>query len=309
MCRRVPPESAGRRLDQVASDLFAEYSRSRLQSWIRTGDLLVDGGLRRPRDKVAGGELVELRARPERETELQPQAIPLQVVYEDEELLVVDKPAGLVVHPGAGNPDQTLANALLHFAPELAELPRAGIVHRLDKETSGLLVVARTLRAHASLVAQLQARSVKREYRAIVHGRVTAGGVVDAPVGRHPIERTKMAVVPGGKAAVTHYRVVERYRANTLLKLNLETGRTHQIRVHMAHIRHPVLGDPLYGGRMRVPTAATPQLVESIRSMRRHALHAASLGLEHPAEHRWLEWHSNLPEELEMLRRELRDSG
>ncbi len=308
MCRRVPPESAGRRLDQVASDLFAEYSRSRLQSWIRTGDLLVDGGLRRPRDKVAGGELVELRARPERETELQPQAIPLQVVYEDEELLVVDKPAGLVVHPGAGNPDQTLANALLHFAPELAELPRAGIVHRLDKETSGLLVVARTLRAHASLVAQLQARSVKREYRAIVHGRVTAGGVVDAPVGRHPIERTKMAVVPGGKAAVTHYRVVERYRANTLLKLNLETGRTHQIRVHMAHIRHPVLGDPLYGGRMRVPTAATPQLVESIRSMRRHALHAASLGLEHPAERRWLEWRSDLPAELESLRQELCDS-
>lgn len=305
--RRVPEALAGQRLDQIASQLFAEFSRSRLQTWIRAGDLLVDGAMRRPRDKLFGGELVVLRARQELSTEMQPQPIPLAVVYEDDELLVVDKPAGLVVHPGAGNPDLTLANALLHYAPELAGLPRAGIVHRLDKDTSGLLVVARTLRAHAALVTQLQARTVKREYRAIVHGLVTAGGVVDAPLGRHPLERKRMAVVAQGKPAMTHYRVVERYRANTLLKLWLETGRTHQIRVHMAHIRYPLVGDPLYGGRMRVPPGADPTLIGTVRGMGRQALHAARLGLEHPAEREWREWRSELPEDFQRLRQALRE--
>ena len=305
--RQVSEQFAGQRLDLVASKLFGEYSRSRLQGWIRGGDLRVDGRLRRPRDKLVGGEWVELRARVERLADLEPQPLPLVVVYEDEDLLVVDKPSGLVVHPGAGNPDKTLANALLHYAPELGDLPRAGIVHRLDKDTTGLLVVARTLRAHAALVSALQARAVKREYRAIVHGVVTAGGVVDAAIGRHPVERKRMAVQQGGKPALTHYRVVERYRANTLLKLRLETGRTHQIRVHMAHIRHPLVGDPQYGGRVRVPPGADQSLIATVRGMPRQALHAARLGLEHPVGRQWLEWRSELPEDFLQLRQALRE--
>jgi 23S rRNA pseudouridine1911/1915/1917 synthase len=307
ICRQVPREHAGQRLDQVASSLFADYSRSRLQTWIRSGHLLVDGSRWRPRDKLSGGELLELWAQPEAGVEMRPQSIPLSIVYEDEALLVVDKPVGLVVHPGAGNPDMTLANALLHYDPALADVPRAGIVHRLDKDTSGLLVVARNLRAHATLVAQLQARTVKREYRAIVYGVVTSGGVVDAPVGRHPVERRRMAVVAQGKSAVTHYRVLERYRSNTLLKLWLETGRTHQIRVHMSYIRYPLVGDPLYGGRMRVPAGADASLVDRIRGMKRQALHAARLGLEHPVDRRWREWRSELPEDFQELREALRD--
>lgn len=297
----IPPEMAGLRLDQALAELFSEFSRARLQQWIREGQVRLDGRRPRPKDKVLGGERVELEAVAEPQEVHAPEAIPLDVVYEDEQLLVIDKPAGLVVHPAVGNRAGTLLNALLHHAPELATVPRAGIVHRLDKDTSGLLVVARTLTAQHRLVAQLQARAVKREYQAIVVGCMTAGGTVDAPIGRHPVDRKRMAVVGRGKPAVTHYRVLERYRAHTRLRIQLETGRTHQIRVHMAHIRFPLLGDPVYGGRLRLPVGASPELVAALRGFRRQALHARRLGLVHPESGAWMEWEAGLPADLTAL--------
>jgi 23S rRNA pseudouridine1911/1915/1917 synthase len=240
---RVEPQLAARRLDQVLATLIPELSRSRLQLWIESGQVRVDGVARRSRDKVWGGELIELDAPVEPVGDCRPQAIPLNPVFEDEQILVLDKPAGLVVHPAAGHRDGTLQNALLNHAPELARVPRAGIVHRLDKDTTGLLVVAKTLEAHRSLVEQLQARLVHREYRALVIGEVVAGGRIEAPVGRHPTQRTRMAVVANGRPAITRYRVLERFAGHSLLAVELETGRTHQIRVHMAHTQHPLVGD------------------------------------------------------------------
>lgn len=298
----IPPEMAGMRLDQALAELFSDFSRARLQHWIREGQVRLDGRQPRPKDKVLGGEAVELDAVAEPQEEHAAEAIPLSIVYEDEQLLVIDKPAGLVVHPAVGNREGTLLNALLHHAPELASVPRAGIVHRLDKDTTGLLVVARTLTAQHRLVEQLQARALKREYQAIVVGCMTAGGKVDAPLGRHAVDRKRMAVVPGrGKPAVTHYRIHERYRGHTRLRVQLETGRTHQIRVHMAHLRYPLLGDPVYGGRLRLPAGASEPLIQALRGFRRQALHAWHLGLEHPTRGEWIEWEAELPPDLRRM--------
>ena len=294
----VPSELGGQRLDQVAAQIFAEHSRSRLAGWIKEGRLTVDGAVLRPRDIVYGGARLALEAEREAQVEFLAQDIALNIVFEDEHLLVIDKPAGLVVHPAAGHADGTLLNALLHHAPELASVPRAGIVHRLDKDTTGLMVVAKSLEAHTNLVAQLQARTVSRIYEAIVVGVVTAGGTVDAPIGRHSQQRQKMAVSKTGKPAVSHYRVLERFRAHTHVRVKLETGRTHQIRVHMAHIHFPLVGDPVYGGRFRIPPAANPLLVESLRDYPRQALHARFLELEHPASGERMCWESELPDDF-----------
>ena len=297
----IPAACAGMRLDQALAELLPHYSRSRLQQWIKAGQLRVDGTTRRPRDPVAGGEMVSGELMLTAETTAAAQNIPLTVLYEDAELLVINKPAGLVAHPAAGNRDGTLVNALLHHAPELAALPRAGLVHRLDKDTTGLLVVARSLRAHTALVEQLQARAIEREYLAVVTGVPVAGGTVNAPMGRHPVDRQRMAVTAGGKPAVTHYRVLRRFRAHTLLQVKLETGRTHQIRVHMAHIRIPLLGDPVYGGRLRVPPGASAQCLEILQQFRRQALHAGRLALTHPLTGERREWRAEPPADLAEL--------
>ncbi len=304
---RVGVDLAGKRLDQALAQLFPNYSRSRLQQWVKEGLVTLDGVACRPRDKVLGGEWITLEARLEDQVECQPEAIELDIVYEDESLLVINKPAGLVVHPAAGNPDGTLQNALLHHDSELIQLPRAGIIHRLDKETTGLLVIAKTPGAHRNLVEQLQAREFEREYRAIVIGVMTAGGSVDKPIGRHPTQRIKMAVTYSGKEAVTHYRVEERFRAHTYLKVKLETGRTHQIRVHMAHIRYPLVGDPVYAGRLRQPAGASEQLREKLRHFHRQALHAKRLGLTHPVSGEWIEWEAPLPDDMQQLLEVLRE--
>ncbi len=296
--RAIPAELAGQRLDQALATVFSEYSRARLQQWIRDGQVRVDERQWRGKDRVRGGEQVRIEAQLVAQEDWQAEALPLSVVYEDEAILVIDKPAGLVVHPAAGNRDGTLLNALLHHAPELEVLPRAGIVHRLDKDTSGLLVVARSLTAQKSLVEQLQARSVKREYQAVVTGVMTAGGRIEAPIGRHPVQRKRMAVVPGGKPAITHYRVAARYRAHTRVLVRLETGRTHQIRVHMAHQHFPLVGDPVYGGRLRLPAGSSAALHEALRGFQRQALHAGRLGLLHPLSGEALEWESALPADM-----------
>jgi 23S rRNA pseudouridine1911/1915/1917 synthase len=303
---RVEPQLAARRLDQVLATLIPELSRSRLQLWIESGQVRVDGVARRSRDKVWGGELIELDAPVEPVGDCLPQAIPLNPVFEDEQILVLDKPAGLVVHPAAGHRDGTLQNALLNHAPELARVPRAGIVHRLDKDTTGLLVVAKTLEAHRSLVEQLQARLVHREYRALVIGEVVAGGRIEAPVGRHPTQRTRMAVVANGRPAITRYRVLERFAGHSLLAVELETGRTHQIRVHMAHTQHPLVGDRAYGGRPRPPKGASTDLVEALQGFPRQALHALRLGLEHPTLGMAMSWEIPLPADLSELLEQFR---
>lgn len=302
----IPENMAGRRLDQAVAALFPDYSRSRLQRWIRDGRITVGGAARRPRDPVREGEVVVLEAEPEAETFLAPQEIALDVLYEDEALLVVNKPPGLVVHPGAGNPDGTLVNALLHHDPVLSSLPRAGIVHRLDKETSGVLVVARTYAAHASLVDQLQRRTVGREYQALVVGRPTAGGRVEGAIGRHPRDRKRMAVVERGRPAVTHYRIAERFTAHTLLNVWLETGRTHQIRVHMAHIGYPLVGDPVYGRRMVFPKGAEEAVREALVGFRRQALHARRLTLIHPVRGEEMAWEAPMPADMAELLERLR---
>ena len=296
----VPAELAGLRFDVALARMFPGHSRSRLQSWMKAGRVTVDGAGADPKRKVWGGERVEIEAAPEPSAAAgQAEDIDLPVVFEDDHLIVIDKPAGLVVHPGSGNWSGTLLNALLHHAPGLAAIPRAGIVHRLDKDTSGLLVVAKTLEAQTDLVRQLQARTVKRHYLALVHGAVARDGEVDAPIGRHPVQRTKMAVVARGREARTHYAVFERFAAATLLECRLETGRTHQIRVHMASIGHPLVGDPAYGRRQ----AADARLA----SFPRQALHAWRLALVHPATGEAAAWESPLPEDFASLLTALRD--
>jgi 23S rRNA pseudouridine1911/1915/1917 synthase len=297
----VPDHAAGRRFDAVLAELFPEYSRSRLAAWIKSGDAKLDGRTVRPRDPVLGGETVTVEAVLETQTHDAPQEIPLQVLYEDEHLLVIDKPPGLVVHPGAGNPAGTLVNALLHRDPGLANLPRAGIVHRLDKDTSGVMVVARTLPAHTALVEQLSEREVHRQYLAIVVGALVSGGTARAPIDRHPRDRLRMAVRDDGREAITHYRLRERFRAHTLLECRLETGRTHQIRVHMAHLKHPIVGDPLYGGPLKLPRGATPELVEALRGFRRQALHAETLEFAHPVTGAPVRCSAPVPEDMQRL--------
>ncbi|HBN7911391.1 TPA: 23S rRNA pseudouridine(1911/1915/1917) synthase RluD [Pseudomonas aeruginosa] len=294
----VPFELGGQRLDQIAAQLFPEHSRSRLAGWIKDGRLTVDGAVLRPRDIVHSGAQLVLEAEQEAQGEWLAQDIELEIVYEDEHILVIDKPAGLVVHPAAGHQDGTLLNALLYHVPNIANVPRAGIVHRLDKDTTGLMVVAKTLEAHTKLVAQLQARSVSRIYEAIVIGVITSGGTIDAPIGRHGVQRQKMAVVDAGKVAVSHYRVLERFRAHTHTRVKLETGRTHQIRVHMSHIGYPLVGDPVYGGRFRIPPVASQTLVQTLREFPRQALHARFLELDHPATGVRMKWESPLPEDF-----------
>ncbi|MEB3735136.1 23S rRNA pseudouridine(1911/1915/1917) synthase RluD [Halopseudomonas pachastrellae] len=306
---QVSPESGGQRLDQVAAQLFPDFSRSRLQGWIKDGSLLVDGERKRTRDSVYGGEELTLDAEREVQGEWLPEAIELDIVYEDSALLVINKPAGLVVHPAAGHQDGTLLNALLHHCPELAKVPRAGIVHRLDKDTTGLMVVAKTIESQTDLVAQLQARTVSREYECVVTGVMTAGGKVDQPIARHGTQRQKMAVVAGGKQAISHYRVINRFRAHTHVKVKLETGRTHQIRVHMSYIHFPLVGDPVYGGRLRIPPGASPELIKELREFPRQALHARRLELEHPDDGRHMSWQVPLPEDMQHLLALLREDG
>ncbi len=298
MQAEVPYELGSQRLDQVAAQLFPEHSRSRLSAWIKEGRLTVDGAVLRPRDPVHAGALLALQAEQEAQGEWLAQDIALNIVYEDEHLLVIDKPAGLVVHPAAGHADGTLLNALLHHVPDIVNVPRAGIVHRLDKDTTGLMVVAKTIEAHTQLVAQLQARSVGRIYEAIVIGQLTSGGTVDAPIGRSSAQRQRMAVTAGGKPAVTHYRVLERFRSHTHVRVKLETGRTHQIRVHMSHIGYPLVGDPVYAGRFRIPPGASPTLVQELKSFPRQALHARFLELQHPATGLRMKWQSALPDDF-----------
>ena len=280
--KEIPEMLAGKRLDTALAQMFPEYSRSRLKSWILDGQVSIDDRQMRPRDIVSGGERVSLTPRPETSVTSEPEPIALDIRYEDEALMVVNKPAGLVVHPGAGNVRGTLMNGLLHHAASLETLPRAGIVHRLDKDTSGLLLVGKTLRSHTALVRALAEREISRNYLAICTGVLTGGGTIDAPIGRHPVDRRKMSIREDGKPAVTHYRVRDRFRAHTYISVQLETGRTHQIRVHFAHRRHPLLGDPVYGGRMQIPAGASPELIDSLRGFRRQALHAARLRFAHP---------------------------
>lgn len=303
---QVPAELDDKRLDQVLARLFPDYSRSRLQHWVERGLVSVDGQQLRSKDKVCTGQQITVQVQPEIQDDWQAEDIPLQIVYEDKSLIVINKPAGLVVHPAVGNRSGTLLNALLHHAPELAQVPRAGIVHRLDKDTSGLLVIARNLKAQKSLAEQLLARTVSREYLAVVHGMMTSGGTVEAAMGRHPSQRTRMAVVAQGKPAVSHYRVVERFRVHTLIRVKLDTGRTHQIRVHMAHIEYPIVGDPEYGGRSKIPRGASAELLDRLRQFKRQALHAERLALLHPRSGKEVSWEQAMPDDMQQLVKVLR---
>ncbi|MDT7526183.1 MULTISPECIES: 23S rRNA pseudouridine(1911/1915/1917) synthase RluD [Pseudidiomarina] len=295
----VPQSANGKRLDQAVAEMFPDYSRSRLKTWITDGQVRIDGEVvDRPREKVLAGMDIEIDGVLVEVKRFEAQPIELDIVYEDDDIMVINKPAGLVVHPGAGTPDGTLLNALLHHFPAIDQVPRAGIVHRLDKDTTGLMVVAKTIPAQTHLVAAMQNREITREYEAVCNGPMTAGGTVEEAIGRHPTKRTHMAVVALGKPAVTHYRVVERFRAHTHLRLRLETGRTHQIRVHMAHIRHPLVGDFTYGGRPRPPQKAGEPLLEMLRGFRRQALHAARLSLHHPITGEWLSWDAPTPADM-----------
>ncbi len=298
---KVPEELAGKRLDQCLAEIFPDYSRSKLQSWIKAGRVTVNGEILKPRDKLEGDEDIVLDAEPEPVMETQAEDIPLEIVFEDDSLLIINKPAGLVVHPAAGNWQGTLVNALLNHDATLNTLPRAGIVHRLDKETSGLLMVAKTLQAHHSLTTQLQERSIIREYLALVKGWMTGGGTIDEPIGRHPVDRKRYTVKADGKSAVTHYRLEQRFKHYTLVRVKLETGRTHQIRVHMAHIKYPLVGDPVYGGRFQLPAGCSELLEQALRGFKRQALHATKLGLVHPVSGEYLEWEQPVPEDMQKL--------
>jgi len=297
----VPPDSAGLRLDQALANLLPDYSRTRIKGWIETGQVRVDGRTLRPKDKLIGGEQIHLHANIQAEVALEPESIALDIIHRDKHLFIVNKPPGLVVHPGAGNSKGTMQNALLNLDPKLADLPRAGIVHRLDKDTSGLMVVARTLPAHTALTQMIEAHEVDRHYEAICVGIMTAGGTVDAPIDRHPTDRVRMTVRGSGREAITHYRVIHRYRAHTHVRVQLETGRTHQIRVHLAHIKYGIVGDRVYGGRLLPPKGATPELNDALRNFPRQALHAAQLELEHPVAHKPLSFAVPLPPDMQEL--------
>lgn len=304
----VPDSLIGKRLDQITAEMFPDFSRMRIKDWILAGNVTVDGKVvTKPRVKLIGGETVAIEATIEEAITAEPEDIALDIVFEDEHILVVNKPAGLVVHPGAGNSDGTLLNALLFYHPNIVNVPRAGIVHRLDKDTTGLMVVAKTVEAQTHLVAKIQAREITREYEAIAIGTMTGGGKVDKPIGRHPTKRTHMAVNELGKEAVTHYRIAEKFRTSTRLRLRLETGRTHQIRVHMAWLTHPLVGDPVYGGRAKPPKQASPELTDTLRAFKRQALHAAMLKLAHPVTGEEMEWHAPIPDDMVTLTEGLRE--
>jgi 23S rRNA pseudouridine1911/1915/1917 synthase len=305
----LPSSAAGLRLDQALAAALPQYSRARLQRWISAGAVRLAGKAVRARQRVRGGEQVVLEAEFAADTSVQAQAMPLQIVHEDAQLYVIDKPAGLVVHPGAGNRAHTLQNGLLGFDSTLARVPRAGLVHRLDKDTSGLLIVARTPQAHAWLVAQLAARQIGREYLALVLGRPTGGARIEEPIGRHRSVRTRMAVRADGRAAITHYRIEERFRAHTLLRVTLETGRTHQIRVHLAHAGFPIVGDRTYGGRRALVAGSAAALQAVLQAFPRQALHAQRLRLTHPTSGRELAFEAPLPADFEALLAALGERG
>jgi 23S rRNA pseudouridine1911/1915/1917 synthase len=294
----LPPEFAGKRLDQALAQLLPQYSRTRIQRWIEEGAVLINGLGVRPRDLVTGGEAATVEARLPPESGIAAEKMPLDIVHQDAQLLIINKPPGLVVHPGAGNREHTLQNALLAHDAKLKRIPRAGLVHRIDKDTSGLLVVARTMEAHTALVAELAAHEIKREYLALCTGAMTGGGTVDEPIGRHRTQRTKMTVRRDGRPAVSHYRIEKRFRAHTLARVHLETGRTHQIRVHLAHVNYPIVGDPAYGGRRRLPPGASPELVQALQTFPRQALHAARLTLTHPKSGKRVTYDAPLPDDL-----------
>ncbi len=303
----ITATQTGQRLDQTLAELFPDYSRTRIKEWILAGSVFIDGEVSdKPRVKVLEGQVVTIGATLEEETKAEAEAIDLDIVYEDDHILVINKQAGLVVHPGAGNQSGTLMNALLHHCPGIELVPRAGIVHRLDKDTTGLMVVAKTVEAQTHLVAALQARDITREYEAIVTGTLISGGTVDEPIDRHPTKRTHMAVVYNGKPAMTHYRVAEKFRAHTRLRLRLESGRTHQIRVHMAHIGHVLVGDPVYAGRPRPPKGAAPDFFETYMGFKRQALHAVRLELAHPFTCEIMSWQAPIPDDMVKLTKALR---
>ena len=307
MQAQVPDLLSGQRLDQVAAGLFSEYSRGRLQIWIKEGNLLVNGKVLRSKDKIYAGDKLSLETELVADETWVAEPRELNIVYEDDDVMVIDKPVNIVVHPAAGNRSGTLLNGLLHYCPQLSEIPRAGIVHRLDKDTSGLMVVAKNLQAHRILVKQLQRREVEREYEAVVIGVMTAGGTVNLPLGRHPVHRQKRAVIENGKDAVTHYRVLKRFRSHTHVRVKLETGRTHQIRVHMSHIRYPLVGDPLYGGRLQIPKGCSGALANVLKNFDRQALHARRLGFIHPRTGEMVSWESELPADMQALLVALQD--
>jgi 23S rRNA pseudouridine1911/1915/1917 synthase len=302
----IPPELAGQRLDSALARLLPEHSRTRIKGWIESGAVTISRHACKPRHLVEAGFRVHVRMTVEApQTQVLPEKIALRIVHEDKDILVIEKPAGLVAHPGAGNPAHTLQNALLGFDATLGKLPRAGLIHRLDKDTSGLLVVARNPEAQTSLSRQLEARTMSREYLALCVGVMTGGGTIDAPIGRNRSDRLRMAIRGSGRPAVTHYRVIEKFRAHTYLSVQLETGRTHQIRVHLSHLKYPIVGDPVYGGRFRQPKGASSELIAVLRAFKRQALHAASLGFDHPRSGKRLTLHSKVPKDFEQLLREM----
>lgn len=306
---QIPEILGNHRLDVALSQLFSDYSRNQIQQWIRGGSVRINNQvIHKPRHVVSAGQTVTIDAEIQENTTWEAQEIPLTIVYEDDALMIINKPIGLIVHPGAGNPDHTLVNALLHHAPALAAVPRAGVIHRLDKDTSGLLVIAKTLPAHNALIKQMQAREITREYRAVVHGYIISGGTIDLPMGRHSTQRTKMAIKAHGKEAITHYRVIEHFREHTLLSIKLETGRTHQIRVHFSHYNYPLVGDPTYGKRGQYQYPELSEAAQSaLKGFHHQALHAYKLGLTHPISQRYLEWKAPIPDDMEALILALRE--
>ena len=306
----ISPELTHLRLDQALAKLFPQYSRSILQTWIQNGWVSIDGVIsQKTREKVLLHQKINITAELPYDDRWEAQPIPLSILYQDDDLCIINKPAGLVVHPGAGVPDHTLVNALLYYDPQLATIPRAGIIHRLDKDTSGLLVVARNLSSHHDLTLQMKNRLIQREYEAIVKGVLLTSGQIEANIGRHPTQRTRMAVVSSGKPALTHYRVIQRFRAHTHIHVKLETGRTHQIRVHMDYIHHPVVGDPMYGKTVGIPAKLSAPLKATLTAFKRQALHAIALTLCHPTTHEILRWQSPLPDDMTALIQQLQEDA
>ena len=297
----INEQYSGKRLDQVLTEICPEHSRSRIQSWINAGDISVNSKLTKQRYKVVAGDTVKISATIIEQDQFEAEQIPLDIIYQDDALIIINKPAGLVVHPGAGNPEHTLLNALLNFDENLNTIPRAGIIHRLDKDTTGIMVITRTLAAHTKLVSQLQSRNIKREYQAIVTGQITAGSTIENKIGRHPVHRTKMAVINNGKTATTHYRLIKKYQHYSHLRVQLETGRTHQIRVHMSHIKHPIVGDPVYGKNKTIKKGINTKLRDVISRFKRQALHAYKLTLPHPVTGEMNEFVADIPEDLKEL--------
>ncbi len=307
--QEIPPEYTGQRLDQALASLFPQYSRAQLQTWIKNGFVELDDQIcAKIRQKVTAHQIVCINAQLKASEQWLPQEIALDIIFEDDEIIVINKPIGLVVHPGAGNPDNTLVNALLYHEPALANIPRAGIIHRLDKDTSGLLVVAKTLEAHNALTKSMKNREIKREYVAIIKGTPISGKTIEAPVGRHPTHRIKMAVTPSGRDATTHFRILEKFASHTFIQLQLETGRTHQIRVHMLHIHHPIVGDPVYGRHIATPKNLDANVKEVLKKFNRQALHAMRLSLHHPETGVWMEFKAPLPNDMEELLNALRSN-